>query len=65
MCREPRFNILALEANIPLSLGIPAVCLSVTQGENEHRLDEYIETGPLPTGIKAVLLALVALTRKP
>ena len=38
--------------------------LSVTQGENEHRLDEYIETGPLPTGIKTVLLALVALTRK-
>jgi len=52
------------EANIPLSMGIPAVCLSVTQGENEHRLDEYIETGPLPIGIKAVLLALVALTRQ-
>jgi di/tripeptidase len=52
------------EANIPLSMGIPAVVLSVTNGENEHRLDEFIETGPLPTGIKAVLLALVALTRK-
>jgi acetylornithine deacetylase/succinyl-diaminopimelate desuccinylase-like protein len=52
------------EANIPLSMGIPSVCLSVTQGENEHRLDEYIETGPLPTGIKAVLLALLALARR-
>jgi acetylornithine deacetylase/succinyl-diaminopimelate desuccinylase-like protein len=56
-------NPASTEANIPLSLGIPAVCLSVTQGENEHRLDEYIEAGPLPTGVKVVLLALVALTR--
>jgi hypothetical protein len=40
------------------------VCLSITEGANEHRLDEYIETGPIPTGVKNVLLAAVALTRK-
>jgi tripeptide aminopeptidase len=49
------------EANVPLSMGIPAVCLSVTSGENEHRLDESIETAPLTTGIKALALILLAL----
>jgi len=51
------------EANVPLSMGIPAVCLSVTSGENEHRPDEFIETAPLATGIKALLLILLAVTR--
>jgi acetylornithine deacetylase/succinyl-diaminopimelate desuccinylase-like protein len=50
--------------NVPLSMGVPGVCLSITEGANEHRLDEYIETGPIPTGVKNVLLAAVALTRK-
>lgn len=48
--------------NVPLSMGIPGVCLSITEGANEHRLDEYIETGPIPTGVKNILLAALALT---
>ena len=48
--------------NAPLAIGLPGVCLSVTEGANEHRLDEYIETGPIPTGVKNILLAAVALT---
>jgi tripeptide aminopeptidase len=51
------------DANVPLSLGIPGVCLSITEGANEHRLDEYIETGAIPTGVKGILLAAVALAR--
>jgi len=50
--------------NVPLSMGLPGVCLSITEGANEHRLDEYIETGPIATGVKNILLAAVALTRK-
>ncbi len=49
--------------NVPLAMGVPGVCLSVTEGANEHRLDEYIETGPVPTGVKNILLDAVALTR--
>ena len=49
------------EANVPLSMGIPAVCLSVTSGENEHRTDEFIETAPLVSGIQALLLILLTL----
>jgi tripeptide aminopeptidase len=51
------------EANVPLAMGIPAVCVSVTSGESEHRLDEFIETAPLATGIKVLLLILLAVTR--
>jgi acetylornithine deacetylase/succinyl-diaminopimelate desuccinylase-like protein len=50
------------DANVPLGMGLPGVCLSITEGANEHRLDEYIETDPIPTGVKTILLAAVALT---
>lgn len=50
--------------NVPLSMGLPGVCISITEGANEHRLDEYIETGPIPTGVKNILLAAVALTSR-
>lgn len=49
--------------NVPLGMGLPGVCLSITEGANEHRLDEYIETDQIPTGVKNILLAAVALTR--
>jgi di/tripeptidase len=52
------------DANVPLGMGLPGVCLSITEGANEHRLDEYIETSPIPTGVKNILLAAVALTGK-
>ena len=48
--------------NAPLAIGLPGVCLSITEGANEHRLDEYIDIGPIPTGVKNILLAAVALT---
>jgi acetylornithine deacetylase/succinyl-diaminopimelate desuccinylase-like protein len=50
------------DANVPLGLGMPGVCLSVTEGANEHRLDEFIETGPIGVGVKNILLAVVALS---
>jgi len=58
------FEASSTDANVPLSLGIPGVCLSITDGANEHRLDEYIETGAIPTGVKSILLAAVALAGK-
>lgn len=46
------------DANIPLSLGIPAVTIGVTTGGNGHRLDEYIHLAPVPTGLQQLLLLL-------
>ncbi len=42
------------DANAALGRGIPAVCLSLTQGANAHRTDEHVELGPLPHGVAAL-----------
>jgi len=44
------------DANIPISLGIPAICLGITDGGNAHREDEYIEIEPIATGLTQLLL---------
>jgi acetylornithine deacetylase/succinyl-diaminopimelate desuccinylase-like protein len=55
------YEIASTDANIPLSRGIPAVCVGVCNGGNAHRLDEYIEPARLPSGMRALLwLALAA-----
>lgn len=49
------------DANIPLSEGIPTVCVGISYGGNAHRLDEYIETTPIEMGMwQLVLLATAA-----
>lgn len=48
------------DANIPLSLGVPSVCVGLTESANSHRLDEYIETGNLPSGLQQLLLLVLA-----
>ena len=40
-------RISSTDANIPLSRGIPAVCVGITEGGNAHRLEEWISTEPL------------------
>jgi acetylornithine deacetylase/succinyl-diaminopimelate desuccinylase-like protein len=57
---EPVLRAASTDANVPLSLGIPAICIGVTVGHNAHRLDEYIELAPLPDGLKHIYLAAVA-----
>ncbi len=48
------------DANIPLSLGIPSVCVGLATCANSHRLDEYIETAKLPSGLVQLLLLILA-----
>lgn len=52
---EPCLNIGSTDANIPLSLGLPAVCLGLTTGGAAHTVDEYINTKPLELGIKQLI----------
>jgi acetylornithine deacetylase/succinyl-diaminopimelate desuccinylase-like protein len=56
----PTFEIASTDANVPLSRGIPAVCVGVCEGANEHRLDEYIEPAWLPAGMRALLWLTLA-----
>src|SRR5215471_2975421 len=47
------------DANLPLSLGIPAVCLGITRGALAHTVQEYIDTAPVGGGLKQLLLAIL------
>jgi tripeptide aminopeptidase len=49
------------DANVPLSLNVPAVTIGLTRGGNAHRLDEYMETEPVELGLRQlIILALAA-----
>ncbi|MBN2501251.1 MAG: M20/M25/M40 family metallo-hydrolase [Anaerolineales bacterium] len=55
---DPGFWIGSTDANIPLSKGLPAICIGLTRGGGAHTNDEYILTGPLEDGL-AQLYTLV------
>ncbi len=40
------------DANIPMSLGVPAVCVGVYSGFGVHTREEYLEKASLPIGAK-------------
>ena len=43
------------DANIPLSLGIPAVVMGITTGGGAHTINEYIDVEPVAKGMEAVI----------
>jgi len=49
------FEIGSTDANIPLSRGLPCVCLGLARGAHSHRPDEYIETRDIERGLDSVL----------
>jgi acetylornithine deacetylase/succinyl-diaminopimelate desuccinylase-like protein len=55
---QPRLNIGSTDANVPLSRGLPAVCVGITTGGGAHTQGEYINTRPVARGLEQ-LLALV------
>ncbi|MCA9968714.1 MAG: M20/M25/M40 family metallo-hydrolase [Anaerolineales bacterium] len=48
------------DTNIPLSRGIPAVCIGLARSGNAHRPDEYLDTRQLPQGLSQLLLLVLA-----
>ena len=55
---KPELSIGSTDANVPLSLGYPAVCVGLTHGGNSHTVDEFIHTEALEQGL-AQVVALV------
>ena len=47
------------DANVPIALGIPAICIGVTNGDNVHREDEFINTPPIPTGFAHLITVIL------
>jgi acetylornithine deacetylase/succinyl-diaminopimelate desuccinylase-like protein len=60
----PSLNIGSTDANIPLSRGLPAVCLGLTLGDGAHTLEEYITTHWLPRGLHQLCLLVQKLFQK-
>jgi tripeptide aminopeptidase len=54
------FMVGSTDANVPLSRGITAVCVGLTESANAHRTDEYIDPIHLPDGLGQVLLLVLA-----
>jgi acetylornithine deacetylase/succinyl-diaminopimelate desuccinylase-like protein len=52
---EPRLMIGSTDANMPLSLGLPALVLGVTNGAGAHTPGEFIYTEPLERGMQQLV----------
>ena len=57
--RPAVFSAASTDANLPLSLGIPAVCLGITRGALAHTVQEYIDTAPVVGGLQQLLLTIL------
>ncbi|MCU0497050.1 MAG: M20/M25/M40 family metallo-hydrolase [Anaerolineae bacterium] len=50
------------DGNVPLAAGCPTVTIGITRGGNAHRLDEYIETAPVASGMQQLITLTLATT---
>ena len=50
------------DCNIPLSLGIPALCIGVWNGGGAHTREEWIEKASIPVGLEVGIKAIEAIT---
>ena len=48
---EPQYRLSSTDANIPISLNIPTVCVGVTKGEYAHTLQERLSIPPIGYGL--------------
>lgn len=56
---EPVYERGSTDANVPLSLGLPAIVIGLCRGHNAHRPDEYIETEMLESGLKQLMMVVL------
>ena len=50
--REPEFGCGSTDCNVPLSMGIPAICPGCVMGWGAHTREEYVEIDSLLPGMK-------------
>lgn len=52
---EPEYGAASTDANIPISLNIPAVCIGITRGEGVHTPGEFIQVSPIGDGLAQIV----------
>ena len=50
-----QLDIASTEANLPLSLGYPAITIGITTGDHAHSAREYINTAGISKGLQQIL----------
>jgi acetylornithine deacetylase/succinyl-diaminopimelate desuccinylase-like protein len=48
---EPKYGASSTDANIPIGLNIPAVCIGITRVEGAHTLEEFLTIPPIAAGM--------------
>jgi tripeptide aminopeptidase len=59
---SPTGDASSTDANIPISRGVPAICIGLTTGGNVHREDEFIDVDPLRDGLAQLLTLTLAIS---
>ena len=57
----PEFISSSTDCNIPLSLGIPAVCIGVFIGGGMHKREEWVRKASLPVGLEIAIKTALTL----
>lgn len=57
---EPYTDASSTDANVPISRGIPSVCVGITRGEGAHRMEETIEIEPIASGMAQLIKMVMA-----
>jgi tripeptide aminopeptidase len=56
---EPKYEASSTDANIPISLNIPAVCIGITQVKRAHTLEEFLYVPPIGDGLAQLTLLCI------
>ena len=59
---EIGFGASSTDCNIPLSLGVPALCIGVYVGGGAHTREEWLEKASLPIGLEVGIETAIALS---
>ncbi len=50
------------DANVPISMGIPAICVGVSRGGRVHTVEEYVDIEPIADGLAQLVRYTIDLT---
>lgn len=52
---DPYTDASSTDANVPISRGIPSVCIGISRGDGSHRVEEHIQVAPIAIGMTQLL----------
>jgi tripeptide aminopeptidase len=50
------------DANVPISMGIPAICVGISRGDRVHTIYEYVDVEPIANGLAQLVRYTLDLT---